>query len=258
MASLRGTLLVSALLFLGISAALANDRTRLEADFPLRLPSHLSIRNDLAVDKEEVSIVLSIALKNQNLDTLSSFVAAVSDPRSASYGKYLTWEEVGEMVAPSPASLARVGRWLRSNGVDDFTSEGTGDFLAITLTIAEAERLLDTTFVAISRDTASPRVFYRSLTPYSVPSAVADDILFVGGVYGFSSLRPSAVTVATAAVDDVTPAVLKQWTSSTGVEGSAANNSMAVAEFLEQYYSPTDLATFQANYDLIVEVFYAH
>ncbi|EDM17997.1 tripeptidyl peptidase I, isoform CRA_c [Rattus norvegicus] len=76
------------------------------------------------VDPEE-ELSLTFALKQQNLDRLSELVQAVSDPSSPRYGKYLTLEDVAELVQPSPLTLCTVQKWLLAAGARDCHSVTT-------------------------------------------------------------------------------------------------------------------------------------
>lgn len=93
------------------------------------------------VDPEE-ELSLTFALKQQNLDRLSELVQAVSDPSSPRYGKYLTLEDVAELVQPSPLTLRTVQKWLLAAGARDCHSVTTQDFLTCWLSVRQAELLL--------------------------------------------------------------------------------------------------------------------
>jgi len=51
-------------------------------------------------------------------DGAVALAKAVSDPRSASYGKYLTANQFRSRFAPSAADTAKVQNWLRAQGFD--------------------------------------------------------------------------------------------------------------------------------------------
>ncbi|PNI79563.1 TPP1 isoform 3, partial [Pan troglodytes] len=90
--------------------------------------------------EEELS--LTFALRQQNVERLSELVQAVSDPSSPQYGKYLTLENVADLVRPSPLTLRTVQKWLLAAGARKCHSVITQDFLTCWLSIRQAELLL--------------------------------------------------------------------------------------------------------------------
>lgn len=186
------------------------------------------------------------------MEELRYFVSVVSDPHSPSYGQYLTWSEVGAMIAPTEESMAAVLQWLHDNGIFDTEVVGTGDYVRCRLSVASAESLLRTVFVALTSDGDEQPIF-RSLTEYSIPFYLEEHVDLVGGVYGPAGLFAGRVGMSPRSVlsSEVTPAVIKDLTNSTGIIGHSTNNSVSVAEFLDNYYSPSDLQHFQEEYGLL-------
>ncbi|XP_037096739.1 tripeptidyl-peptidase 1 [Syngnathus acus] len=201
--------------------------------------------------KPTEKLELTFAITQQNVDVLEETLRVVSDPDSPQYGKYLQLEEVASLVRPSDASQKAVRDWLQSHGVTNCSTVHTQDFLQCNLTAEVAEVLLPgSKFQRYLRD-GHPIV--RSSAPYSVPDDVAQHLDFVGGLHRFpprghkasKEMRRSDNTFHLG----VTPAVLRARYNMTAADvGSAQNNSQAVAQFLEQYYSPADLAEFMSLY----------
>ncbi|XP_071383867.1 tripeptidyl-peptidase 1 [Centroberyx affinis] len=197
---------------------------------------------------------LTFALKQQNVELLEETLRLVSDPDSAQYGKYLSLEEVSALVRPSELTQKVVRHWLQSHGVTDCLTVHTQDFLQCTMTTEVAETLLPgSKFHRYIRD---GRSLVRSSSPYSVHDDVHQHLDFVGGVHRFP---PKGQDLSKASANGkhkqpmawlhlgVTPAVLRTRYNLTAADvGSAQNNSQAVAQFLEQYYHPADLAEFMS------------
>ncbi|KAM6912461.1 tripeptidyl-peptidase 1 [Xenentodon cancila] len=190
---------------------------------------------------------LTFALKQQNVRLLEETLRLVSDPDSAQYGKHLSLEEVASLVCPSETTQKVVRHWLQSHGVSNCLTVHTQDFLQCTMTAKVAETLLPgSRFHRYSRDGLS---LVRSSAPYSVHHDVHQHLDFVGGLHrvpparknlGKKQQQPNAGLHL-----GVTPAVLRARYNLTAADvGSAQNNSQAVAQFLEQYYHPADLAEF--------------
>lgn len=107
----------------------------------------------------EHDVQLTLALRQRGTARLTRLVRAVSEPRSPQYGndcapaasppptpptsprsaprvdpvvpagKYLSVEQLRDVVQPSPATLMAVLKWLQSHGVEDCRSVATLDFL---------------------------------------------------------------------------------------------------------------------------------
>lgn len=100
-------------------------------------------------------VQLTLALRQQGTARLARLVRAVSDPRSPRYGngcapearrppgpaggvtrarcvpagRFLSLEQLRDLVQPSPATLMTVLKWLRGHGVESCSSVATLDFL---------------------------------------------------------------------------------------------------------------------------------
>nr|KAF6468369.1 tripeptidyl peptidase 1 [Rousettus aegyptiacus] len=202
-------------------------------------------------DPEE-ELILTFALRQQNLERLSKLVQAVSDPRSPRYGKYLTLEDVAELVRPSPLTLRTVQKWLLAAGAWNCHSVTTQDFLTCWMSVRQAELLLSG--AEFHRYVGGPTKTHvvRSPRPYQLPKALAPHVDFVGGLHRFpptSSLRqrPEPQVAGTIGLHlGVTPSVIRERYNLTAqdVGSGTTNNSQACAQFLEQYFHDSDLAEF--------------
>ncbi|KAI4872239.1 hypothetical protein NFI96_034397 [Prochilodus magdalenae] len=199
---------------------------------------------------EEVD--LTFALKQQNVDRLQELLQLVSDPDSHLYGKFLTLEEVASLVRPSQLTEKVVQTWLQSHGVTLCRTVLTRDFLQCSMTVQVAETLLPgAEFHRYRRD---DQTLVRSSSQYSVHDEVSQHLDFVGGVLRFPP-RGKEISKGWAGPRGsgkgfhlgVTPVTLRaRYNLTTADVGTAANNSQAVAQFLEQYYHPADLAEFMS------------
>uniref|UniRef100_A0A8C9AV50 Tripeptidyl peptidase 1 n=1 Tax=Prolemur simus TaxID=1328070 RepID=A0A8C9AV50_PROSS len=200
--------------------------------------------------EEELS--LTFALKQQNLERLLELVQAVSDPSSPRYGKYLTLEDVAELVRPSPLTLHTVQKWLLAAGAWNCHSVTTQDFLTCWLSVRQAELLLSGAEFHHYVGGAAETHVVRSPRPYQLPQALAPHVDFVGGLHRFpptSSLRqrPEPQVAGTIGLHlGVTPSVIRERYNLTAqdVGSGTSNNSQACAQFLEQYFHSSDLAEF--------------
>ncbi|XP_051502082.1 tripeptidyl-peptidase 1 [Myxocyprinus asiaticus] len=199
---------------------------------------------------EEVE--LTFALKQQNVDQLKELLKRVSDPDSQQYGKFLSLEEIAALVQPSQLTEKVMQNWLQSNGVKKCHSVITRDFLQCVMTAQVAETLLPGT--KFHRYRRNGHTLLRSTSLYSVHKDVYQHLDFVGGVHrfppqgrdlskGWEGARLSGIGFHLG----VTPSVIRSRYNLTAKDvGTAANNSQAVAQFLEQYYHPADLSEFMS------------
>ncbi|XP_026183246.1 tripeptidyl-peptidase 1 [Mastacembelus armatus] len=194
---------------------------------------------------------LTFALKQQNVKLLEETLKQVSDPDSAQYGKHLSLDEVSSLVRPSLLTQKVVHHWLQSHGIRNCLTVHTQDFLQCTMTAEVAETLLPgSRFHRYTRDGQS---VVRSSAPYSVHDDVHQHLDFVGGLHRFPAKRQEVIKeqrLSKAGIHlGVTPAILRARYNLTSTDvGKAHNNSQAVAQFLEQYYHPADLAEFMSIY----------
>ncbi|KAG5857478.1 hypothetical protein ANANG_G00019880, partial [Anguilla anguilla] len=221
--------------------------THLEPDQDTSVPEEWSHAGRVAPSDR---VELTFALKQQNVDRLRTLLDQVSDPDSPQYGKFLSLEEVASLVRPSQLTHKVVRSWLQSHGVKDCQSVATEDFLHCEMTAHVAERLLPGS--QFHRYWNGQRSLVRSPSLYSVHEDVSKHLDFVGGVHRFP---PKMQAVSRGWTNGkpreadfhlgVTPTVLRSRYNLTEADvGSAENNSQAVAQFLEQFYHPADLAMF--------------
>lgn len=202
-----------------------------------------------------VTLKLTFALKQRNLDALESLFWRVSDPESKDYGRYLSLHEVGNLITPSKRTQKTVKTWLRENGVElkKCISVKTEDFVTCEMSCETAESLLPGAKFYVFNHAKLTKPTIRSAQHYSVPKEIAQHIDFVGGLLRFPAVnwaRPKVSKNASDSVNDfgihvgVYPSVLRKRYNISDTVGSHPNNSQVVAQFLQQYYSPSDLKEF--------------
>ncbi|XP_068787101.1 tripeptidyl-peptidase 1 isoform X2 [Struthio camelus] len=203
-------------------------------------------------------VQLTFALRQQGTERLAQVVDAVSDPRSPRYGRYLSLEQVRDLIQPSPATLMSVLKWLQGHGVGSCRSVSTLDFLECRMPVSTAEQLLPG--AEFHRYVKGRRSVVRSPLPYTIPKELAEHIDFVGGLHRFPAER-KVISRAWTKKDKesrqhhrggrvafhlgVTPFIIRKRYNMTGGDiGLLPNNSQACAQFLEQYFHQADVAEF--------------
>eukprot|EP00948_MAST-09A_sp_MAST-9A-sp1_P002203 g2203.t1 len=128
------------------------------------------------------------------LSKLESLLYDVSDPRSIDYGNFIDNADIKEMVKVSAHAITSVRKWLKeefennkgTTAMYDFTLGVHGDMADLTMRAADAAKLFRTTFYEY-KNTAVETVhtIVRAAESYSVPSAVANHVAFVGNLRHF-------------------------------------------------------------------------
>ena len=130
---------------------------------------HIAIKHDLAASSE-----------------LREVLARVSDPKHQSYGKYLSIEEIGDIIRPPASRLDAVLDWLETNQLTGQVN-AYGDFVTVRGSASSLNKLFDTKLAlwAWQTDDADHdqvRVHLRSVAGHTVPTALAPHVDFVAGL----------------------------------------------------------------------------
>lgn len=205
--------------------------------------------------KPDTELKITFALKQENVEHLENILLKVSDPDSPFYGRYLTIEEITDLVSPSDEAIKIVQTWLKRKGVHDCDLTMNRDFLECTLPCKTAEEILQGTVFSYFKHEKLSTPIIRSDSRYYVPSLISQYIDFVGGVHRFPNVNfyktkkediPNNKKVEPGKIHvGVYPKVLRaRYQLNTEDVGSHPDNSQVVAQFLEQYFSPADLSEF--------------
>ena len=118
---------------------------------------------------------LKFSLVQSNLHNLEAYLLDIADPASPNYGKHWSAAKVADTFRPSKSTVDVVHSWLAvDNGIslDNIQLNRNGDALHVNVTIAEAERILGTTYnVYRHGETGTERVGCHE--GYALPENVA-------------------------------------------------------------------------------------
>lgn len=109
------------------------------------------------------TLVLQVALVQQNLEELDARIMAVSTPGNALYGQHMDSDAVAALLAPSADASPAVLAWLEGAGITDLFTDGAT--IILSTTVGTANTLLHTTFNYYEND----GVQKLRTTEYSVP-----------------------------------------------------------------------------------------
>ncbi|OJD13931.1 hypothetical protein AJ78_05668 [Emergomyces pasteurianus Ep9510] len=95
-----------------------------------------------------MNISLQIGLVQGYISELEEKLQEVSDPFHKRYGQFLTRDEAARLLQPRHDAVGRTQAWLEEHGVSIHRHRfnAARDWLRVTVSIAEAERLLDTRY----------------------------------------------------------------------------------------------------------------
>ena len=123
-----------------------------------------------------------------NPSAVEAFAKAVSDPRSSSYGKYLTPQQFRQQFAPSEQQVAAVRSWLSGQGFTIDYTPLNNHYVVAEGTVAQAAAAFGTTFGMYA---VSGLVLRSPTSEISLPRSLA------GVVSGVLGLDQSAALVHT-------------------------------------------------------------
>ena len=120
------------------------------------------------------------------------------------------------------------------------------DFLTVTTTVGLAEELLQAEYHSFTHKYRTNfNVMRLGSGSYTLPTAVAEAVDFVGPTVRFPAVQQLTLRAQPSSPDlGVTPSFLRKLYKVGDATGKASNNNQTVAQFLGQYYSPSDLQSF--------------
>ncbi|KAG5352408.1 hypothetical protein C0989_002439 [Termitomyces sp. Mn162] len=211
--------------------------------------------------------LMRIALKQDNIDTLIANLWETSDPTHPRYGQHLTPAEAEALVAPHPNSREAINAWLEEHGISAENiaySTGGGEWINIRISVAEAERMLDTKYNVYHHPVSNEKVI-RALS-YSLPRELHSHIDVVTPTTYFGTMRSmrstsflkplekgessqkdfdSDAAVPSSCNTVITISCLRGLYNTTDYVPAAANvNKLGVAGYLEEFANRADLQTF--------------
>ncbi|KZP13756.1 subtilisin-like protein [Athelia psychrophila] len=255
----------TALVFALTQVCLANPVSKRWEDVSVRhawaaVPHGWELRGAAPADH---SMSLRIGLKQGRMDELIQQLYEVSDPAHAKYGQHLSLEEVNALVAPHPDTLDAVNAWLAHHGVDTSACQRTGanDWVTIRVTVAQAERMLGTTYNVYRHSTTLQDVV-RTLE-YSLPDALEGHVDVVAPTTYFGTTRSMRTAIhSVTPVSDVavpltcsvaiTPTCLQDlYNTAAYTPKATSTNKLGIVGYLEEYANRADLQA-EGNYTTVL------
>jgi len=190
-----GTASIAAVSF-GTSAHAAAGNAVLKGS----IPTWANSKNLVSAADPAGDVGFRVYLGWSNESAVESLAAAVSDPKSASYGKFLTPAQFRQQFAPSQAQVAAVQSWLKSQGFSVEYTPQNNHYVSAEGTVAQAEAAFGTSFGNYSVDGLTVR------SPESDVTIPGDLSSVVDGVVGLDDSAQFVITSRTAGSDAPPPA----------------------------------------------------
>jgi tripeptidyl-peptidase I len=221
--------------------------------------------------KEMMKLTVAIRIEDDVVAKLEKELYELSDPRHVRYGKHKTVDEITELLNVPESRFQNVQNFFIKNGVKTAQLNPNKDMVTIEASVETIETILSTTIHAFQHNSNADTVILRASKPYFLPSSIASEIFMVGELLQFPRLRMKSLvteenqlkggsgswghTCDDSACDGlVTPQVLMQRYNFPNDTVGDSSNSMAVAEFQGQYFSPGDNQRFTKSCHRDVQV----
>lgn len=151
-------------------------------------------------DDDAIAIQVHLLLKNPAAAAVE--LAAVSDPDSPQYGRFLTDADFDAKYGPSDADVAAIRAHLEANGLRVTHVPGNRTYVAATGTAAQISRAFST---RLGLYEVGSEVRRAPIDPPSVPHAIEPTVLGVLGLTTPLQMRPRKVVVGGIRRDSIQP-----------------------------------------------------
>ncbi|MCM2419352.1 S53 family peptidase [Streptomyces sp. RKAG293] len=168
--------LMAGALALGTPAAQADqphDRQLLSGTKPLWATANAD-KGDTA---DASGVTARVYLAGRDAKGLTAYATAVSDPNSASYGKYLTAAQTQARFGATKDQIAQVTAWLKSSGLK--VTGTTQHYITVSGDVAAAEKAFGTQLHNFTKD---GKTYHAPATTASAPAALNGAVLTVVGL----------------------------------------------------------------------------
>jgi len=251
------------LVSVSVAAAFSNVKVQLESEVSV-FSSPNWLNDGPLLDTDVVSAIFVLKRDPAVVKAFEEQLLDLSTPSSKNYGKWLSKEQVVSQLAPAESNLKMVLDFLasyQSSGVTARVSDFRDKVFAH-IPASVANQMLNTEFARFRSVEQRDIVLMRVVKPYSLPEDVASSVSLVDDIVRFPSIRRSRLTYGSeedkfsnVTADPfsscglkcngyTTPAVLQQRYGYPTLSKATKGNSVAVAEFQNQYYDDTDLTGF--------------
>jgi tripeptidyl-peptidase-1 len=171
-----------------------------------------------------------------------------SDPKHEDFGKWLSNEQVHDMLPVPQNSIDAVTNYLLAHDISASSIEhktSNSDIITVTVPLSTAEALLQTKYHNY-KHSQTGHVIARSLE-YSLPAELGEHVALVGPSTRFpkpAQAQRTAVSDVEAGYKNDPNSLRSLYSVNDELGGKAEKNNQAVTAFLGQFYSESDLNKF--------------
>ncbi|MFJ5304613.1 protease pro-enzyme activation domain-containing protein [Streptomyces sp. NPDC088350] len=248
---LVGLIAVPALLAAAVPSAYAaaqphTTRAAIAGDV-LKGLNHDASRTGAVAAGKRISVAISLTPRNAK--ALDTFIVNVSNPRSSSYGHYLTKAQFAARYGRTDAEVKQVKAFLRAQGLTVGKVHSGNLLVDASGTAAQLEKAFGTK-LSTWKDARSGRSFYANETAPTLPTAIAGLVSDVTGLNNRAQLHHQAThTVAprNGPGGGYTPAQLKGGYNVSGTY-TGSGQKIALLEF--DGFAQSNITKYDTNYSL--------
>ena len=197
-------------------------------------------------------------IQQKNMDELTTILDDISNPFSPNYGQHWTRDEVADFTSNQEGCNA-VASYLQSNGASVISETLAGEYIIAKAPVKVWEKMFDTEFFSflVTHHGGSSETVIRA-EQYSVPRDISkhvSSVLNTIEILDMSSSPPPRVPFASkfgkfssqVEFGYMYPSKLRAYYNMSETMGSVNSTQMIYAT-VGQYYSPKNLADFQAEH----------
>ncbi|MFF3374902.1 protease pro-enzyme activation domain-containing protein [Streptomyces sp. NPDC002680] len=221
-------------------------RAAVTGDVLKGLNTHATRTGKVAAGKR---IAVAISLAPRNAKALDTFVAKVSDPKSSSYGHYLTKSQFAARFGRTDAEVKQLKDYLRAQGLTVGKVHSGNLLVDASGTAAQLEKAFGTK-LSTWKDAGSGRAFYANDSAPTLPTSIASLVSDVAGLNNRVQLHhqsTSRVAPRNGPGGGYTPAQLKGGYNVSGTY-TGSGQKIALLEF--DGFQQSNITKYDTNYSL--------
>ncbi|KAF7336180.1 Family S53 protease-like protein [Mycena venus] len=212
------------------------------------------VRQGVAPDN--TMLTLRLALASNDVAGLEDKLMSLATPGSSEFRQWLSMDEVKSFVQPSPETVTAFNAFASANGLAPKVISPNGDWVSITLPVAQANKLFAAQFeVFTPPDKTNPMI--RTLS-VSLPAELVGHVEVIHPTTQFlgpgsrlqsassESGRPQVPASCDSSVPSgvITPACLQDLYGIPTAPATQKSNTLLVTAYVEQYAQTADLTAF--------------
>ena len=190
----RLTVIIGVVLVVTAAVTPAGTAAASRTGIPGTVPRWVAPSRDRGLAAGDTPVAVTVYLPLRDAPAAESLLQQVSDPASASYGRYLSPDAFRGRFAASDADVAAVVSFLRDAGLSVSNAPSYNNHVTATGTIAQAEAAFGTT---VHRYAYRGRLLNAPAHQLTVPSSLDGKVLAVAGL-SQALTRPRSDTPAPA------------------------------------------------------------